>query len=254
MDTVQGQTLTHDPLHGVTLERVVTHLYDEYGWDELARRVPVRCFQANPSVTSSLKFLRKTPWAREQVEREYTRLVRREDANPVIDALKRGQPLHLTGVSQTKLHTALGWMLRHTEQNAANLKLYFLPTLAAIQDVNFWPETERRPLLSLAIERAQPGVGEYETGLIAELLRRGADPNDARYWPPLLHTVDLEGEAYRSGARAPRNDVLDLLLARGADPGVRDARGHTARSIAEAYGLKAALHRLDAVQTPDASS
>lgn len=246
--------MTRDPLHGVTLERIVTHLFEEYGWDELARRVPVRCFQSNPSVTSSLKFLRKTPWAREQVEREYARLVRREDANPVIAALKRGQPLHLTGVSQTRLHGALGWMLRHIEQSAVNLKLYFLPTLAAIGDVNFWPEAELRPLLSLAIERAQPGVGDYETGLIAELLRRGADPNDGRYWPPLLHTVDLEGEAYRTGRRAPRNDVLDLLLTHGADPHITDARGHTARSIAQAYGLKAALHRLDAVAVKGAGA
>ena len=83
--------MTRDPLHGVTLERIVTHLFDEYGWDELAWRVPVKCFQSNPSVTSSLKFLRKTPWAREQVEGEYVKLLHREDANPVLEAVKRGQ-------------------------------------------------------------------------------------------------------------------------------------------------------------------
>ena len=57
-----------DPLHGVTLERVVTELSAHYGWAELGRRVPVRCFLFDPSVKSSLTFLRKTPWAREKVE------------------------------------------------------------------------------------------------------------------------------------------------------------------------------------------
>ena len=61
-------TAGHDPLHGVTLQNIVEKLHAEYGWEELARRIPVRCFQLNPSVTSSLKFLRKTPWAREKVE------------------------------------------------------------------------------------------------------------------------------------------------------------------------------------------
>jgi len=57
-----------DPLHGVTLERLLTELVEHYGWDELAQRVKVRCFTSNPSVKSSLTFLRKTPWAREKVE------------------------------------------------------------------------------------------------------------------------------------------------------------------------------------------
>lgn len=239
-------TINHhlSPLHGVTLERIVTHLHDEYGWEELARRVPVKCFQNEPSVGSSLKFLRKTPWAREQVEGEYVKLVRREDSNPLIDALKRGQTLDFTGISQTKIHAALGWMLRHTEQNAQNLKLYFLPTLAQVQDVNFWPDSEPLPLLNLAIDRSALGQGDYEPGVVAELLRRGADVNDPRFWPPLLHAVDVEGQAYQSKARAPRTDILDLLLSHGADPQVQDSRGHTARSIAQAYGLKAAVNKL----------
>lgn len=57
-----------DPLHGVTLEAVVRALMERHGWKEMARRVPIRCFLFDPSVTSSLKFLRKTPWAREKVE------------------------------------------------------------------------------------------------------------------------------------------------------------------------------------------
>lgn len=61
-------TSTKDPLHGVTLEQVVSTLAEHYGWEELGRRISIRCFQADPSVKSSLKFLRKTPWAREKVE------------------------------------------------------------------------------------------------------------------------------------------------------------------------------------------
>ena len=57
-----------DPLHGVTLEKIVSQLAEHYGWEELGRRINIRCFQADPSVKSSLKFLRKTPWAREKVE------------------------------------------------------------------------------------------------------------------------------------------------------------------------------------------
>lgn len=60
-----------DPLHGVTLERIVTELSTELGWAELGRRVPVRCFLFDPSIKSSLTFLRKTPWARAKVEAIY---------------------------------------------------------------------------------------------------------------------------------------------------------------------------------------
>jgi uncharacterized protein (DUF2132 family) len=61
----------NNPLHGKTLEAIVTELADHYGWDGLGERVPVRCFTFEPSVGSSLKFLRKTPWAREKVEGLY---------------------------------------------------------------------------------------------------------------------------------------------------------------------------------------
>lgn len=57
-----------DPLHGITLEQIVRTLADRHGWAEMGRRVPVRCFLYDPSVKSSLTFLRKTPWARERVE------------------------------------------------------------------------------------------------------------------------------------------------------------------------------------------
>lgn len=64
-------TQARNPLHGVTLEMIVTALSDYYGWEELAQRIPIRCFALDPSVSSSLKFLRKTPWAREKVEGLY---------------------------------------------------------------------------------------------------------------------------------------------------------------------------------------
>ena len=60
-----------NPLHGMTLESIVTELVAHYGWEELGNRIPVRCFTSEPSVSSSLRFLRKTPWAREKVEGLY---------------------------------------------------------------------------------------------------------------------------------------------------------------------------------------
>ena len=62
---------SNDPLHGVTLERIVTELAAHFGWEEMGRRVAIRCFLFDPSVTSSLAFLRKTPWARAKVEEMY---------------------------------------------------------------------------------------------------------------------------------------------------------------------------------------
>ena len=72
-----------NPLHGVTLEVMVTQLAEGYGWDGLAQRIPVRCFAVDPSVSSSLKFLRKTPWAREKVEGLYLFMLReKRSGNP----------------------------------------------------------------------------------------------------------------------------------------------------------------------------
>jgi uncharacterized protein (DUF2132 family) len=65
-----------NPLHGLTLEAIVTALAEHYGWEGLGERIPVRCFQSDPSVASSLKFLRKTPWAREKVEGLYLFMLR----------------------------------------------------------------------------------------------------------------------------------------------------------------------------------
>ncbi len=60
-----------DPLHGVTLEQILNSLVDYFDWDELGQLIDIRCFNSNPSVRSSLKFLRRTPWARKQVEELY---------------------------------------------------------------------------------------------------------------------------------------------------------------------------------------
>lgn len=61
----------NNPLHGITLEMVVTELVDRYGWDGLAQRIEINCFKKDPSIKSSLKFLRKTQWARDKVESLY---------------------------------------------------------------------------------------------------------------------------------------------------------------------------------------
>lgn len=66
-----------DPLHGVTLEMILNRLVEKYGWQELGRRIPIKCFTDDPSVKSSLKFLRRTPWARRKVEELYLRSIKK---------------------------------------------------------------------------------------------------------------------------------------------------------------------------------
>jgi len=61
----------NDPLHGITLEQILNRLVEYYGWEDLGLYIEIRCFNVNPSVKSSLKFLRKTPWARKKVENLY---------------------------------------------------------------------------------------------------------------------------------------------------------------------------------------
>ena len=61
----------NNPLHGIKLEMIVNELVEHFGWEALGQRIEIRCFQRNPSVKSSLKFLRRTPWARKQVEELY---------------------------------------------------------------------------------------------------------------------------------------------------------------------------------------
>jgi uncharacterized protein (DUF2132 family) len=64
---------SNDPLHGLTLETILTRLVERYGWAELGRRIEIRCFNFDPSIKSSLKFLRRTPWARDKVEELFLR-------------------------------------------------------------------------------------------------------------------------------------------------------------------------------------
>ena len=65
----------NNPLHGITLQMIVTHLVEKYGWADLGKRIPIKCFNDNPSIKSSLKFLRRTPWARKKVEDLYLKSV-----------------------------------------------------------------------------------------------------------------------------------------------------------------------------------
>jgi uncharacterized protein (DUF2132 family) len=67
---------SNDPLHGITLEFIVKYLVDYYGWEQLSTHINVNCFTNNPSVQSSLKFLRKTPWARKKVEELFLKVKR----------------------------------------------------------------------------------------------------------------------------------------------------------------------------------
>ena len=84
-NSMMNETSTNEqprnPLHGVTLEAIVSSLADNYGWVELGQRIPIRCFTQDPSINSSLKFLRKTPWAREKVEGLYLFMLREKRRN-----------------------------------------------------------------------------------------------------------------------------------------------------------------------------
>lgn len=67
----------NNPLHGITLAQMLEQLVAQYGWDELGERIPINCFRKDPSVKSSLTFLRRTPWARQKVEELYARMLHR---------------------------------------------------------------------------------------------------------------------------------------------------------------------------------
>ena len=71
--------MSNDPLHGITLERMLNELVKEYGWDDLAFRIEINCFSNDPSIKSSLKFLRKTDWARNKVEILYKQFLGLKD-------------------------------------------------------------------------------------------------------------------------------------------------------------------------------
>lgn len=71
-------TQARNPLHGLTLEHILKALHAHFGWDGLAQRIPLRCFSSEPSIASSLKLLRKTPWARDKVESLYLFMLREQ--------------------------------------------------------------------------------------------------------------------------------------------------------------------------------
>ena len=73
--------MNNNPLHGVTLEKILSELIEFYGFDELANLIDINCFKSNPSLKSSLTFLRRTPWARTKVENLYISLKRESDVN-----------------------------------------------------------------------------------------------------------------------------------------------------------------------------
>ena len=80
-DTGLSEEQPRNPLHGITLEQIVTELVAHFGWAELGQQINIRCFNENPSIPSSLKFLRKTPWARAKVESLYLFMLREKKRN-----------------------------------------------------------------------------------------------------------------------------------------------------------------------------
>ena len=80
-DAIPTHQQPRNPLHGLTLEAIVSSLEEHYGWEELGQRIPIRCFTQDASISSSLKFLRKTPWARDKVEGLYLFMLREKRRN-----------------------------------------------------------------------------------------------------------------------------------------------------------------------------
>jgi uncharacterized protein (DUF2132 family) len=98
-----SQDQPNNPLHGVTLKAIVESLQKRHGWEGLAERVPARCFQNAPSIKSSLKFLRKTPWAREKVERFYISDEKKIARNKKRNAMRAARRAH-----KARMEDALG--------------------------------------------------------------------------------------------------------------------------------------------------
>ncbi|KAA8729006.1 MAG: VF530 family protein [Ewingella americana] len=94
-----------DPLHGVTLEALLTKLVDSFGWPALASQVNINCFKSDPSIKSSLKFLRRTPWARKEVETLYLDFVEGH-LRPDMTRSKRRTPLSAEKPQKPKVSTA----------------------------------------------------------------------------------------------------------------------------------------------------
>lgn len=104
-DTPQNPGAAKDPLHGVTLEKLLTTLVDNFGWPALASQVNINCFKSDPSVKSSLKFLRRTPWARKEVETLYLDFIEGH-LRPDMTRSKRRTPLSAQAPQKPKVSTA----------------------------------------------------------------------------------------------------------------------------------------------------
>ncbi|QUT16812.1 VF530 family DNA-binding protein [Rahnella inusitata] len=104
-DTPQNPGAAKDPLHGVTLEKLLTTLVDNFGWPALASQVNINCFKSDPSVKSSLKFLRRTPWARKEVETLYLDFIEGH-LRPDMSRSKRRTPLSEFKAQKPKVSTA----------------------------------------------------------------------------------------------------------------------------------------------------
>lgn len=78
MDVPKDQQQANNPLHGIKLADILEGLVETYGWEELGRVINIRCFNYDPSIKSSLKFLRRTPWARDKVEQLYLKMIRKK--------------------------------------------------------------------------------------------------------------------------------------------------------------------------------
>ena len=75
-----SQQSKKDPMHGVTLEQILQYLVEDYGWNKLGSYIKIKCFQNNPTIKSSLKFLRRTPWARDKVEQLYRTTIKKQSS------------------------------------------------------------------------------------------------------------------------------------------------------------------------------
>lgn len=75
-----SQQSNKDPMHGVTLEQILQYLVEDYGWNKLGSYIKIKCFQNNPTIKSSLKFLRRTPWARDKVEQLYRTTIKKQSS------------------------------------------------------------------------------------------------------------------------------------------------------------------------------
>lgn len=98
-------TQANNPLHGIKLENLLNDLVDHYGWEELGQRIDIRCFNHDPSIKSSLKFLRKTPWAREKVEYLYLKMNKLPLPKPKTDSEIRTDSNRVSVTSSDKSTT-----------------------------------------------------------------------------------------------------------------------------------------------------